>query len=67
MGVDTKPRTVTVEQAARELGIGRTLAFELARSGELPGVMRLGRRFVVSRQRLEQALAGEADTEQSAT
>ena len=57
-------RTVTVEQAARELGIGRGHAYELARRGELPGVIRLGRRFVVSRAALDRALAADtpADT-----
>lgn len=53
-------RTVTVEQAARQLGIGRGHAYELARRGELPGVIRLGRRFVVSRAALDRALAGDA-------
>jgi excisionase family DNA binding protein len=37
-----------VEEAAALLGIGRGLAYELARRGELPGVIRLGRRYVVS-------------------
>jgi excisionase family DNA binding protein len=65
MGVDTEPRTVTVEQAAKELGIGRSLAYELARSGELPAP-RLGHRFVIPRARLDAMLAADADTEQSA-
>ena len=51
-------QTLTVEEAAAMLGIGRTLAFELARRGELPGVIRLGRRLVVSRAALDRALAG---------
>lgn len=33
---------LTVEEAARRLGIGRSLAWRLVRSGELPSV-RLGR------------------------
>ena len=33
---------ITVEEAARRLGIGRSLAWRLVRSGELPSV-RLGR------------------------
>ena len=33
---------LTVEEAARRLGIGRTLAWRLVRDGELPSV-RLGR------------------------
>jgi excisionase family DNA binding protein len=38
--------TVTVEQAAPILGVGRSTAYILARTGELP-TLRLGRRFVV--------------------
>jgi predicted DNA-binding transcriptional regulator AlpA len=48
--------TVNVETAAQVLGIGRTLAYTLARQGELPGVIRLGHRFVVAVPRLLQAL-----------
>ncbi|MFG1995185.1 helix-turn-helix domain-containing protein [Actinoplanes sp. NPDC048988] len=38
-----------VETAASVLGIGRTTAYTLARSGEFPApVIRVGRRYVVS-------------------
>lgn len=60
------PRTITVEQAGAMLGIGRGLAYELAKRGELPGVLRLGHRYVVSRQRLEQTLTGAAEEERPA-
>lgn len=40
--------TISVEDAAKKLGIGRTLAYELARRGELPGVLRFGRIYRVS-------------------
>jgi excisionase family DNA binding protein len=52
----TERLTLTVEEACRLLGVGRTVGYELARRGELPGVIRLGRRFVVSRPALEKAL-----------
>ena len=55
-----EPRTMSVEEAAAVLGIGRTVAYELARRGELPGVLRFGRRLVVSRAVLDRLLAGEA-------
>jgi excisionase family DNA binding protein len=55
-----KPQTISVEEAARQLGIGRTLAYELARSGELPGAIKLGGRIVVSERALERALDGES-------
>ncbi len=48
--------TISVEEAAKRLGIGRALAYELAGRGELPGVIRLGHRFVVSKAGLEKAL-----------
>jgi excisionase family DNA binding protein len=38
--------TITVEEAAALLGIGRTAAYEAARRGELP-TRRLGRRVLV--------------------
>jgi excisionase family DNA binding protein len=41
--------TLTVEQAAEKAGISRSLAYNLARQGKLPGALRLGKRFVVSR------------------
>ncbi|MGA8014439.1 MAG: helix-turn-helix domain-containing protein [Candidatus Dormiibacterota bacterium] len=41
--------TQTVEETARRYGISRGVAYELARRGELPGVIRLGRRLVVAR------------------
>jgi excisionase family DNA binding protein len=61
-----EPRTISVAEAGAMLGIGRGLAYELAKRGELPGVIRLGHRYVISRARIEQVLAGEAETERSA-
>ena len=56
-------RTYSVEEAAKLLGIGRSLAYELARHNELPGVIRLGSRFVVSREVLDRAIACESKQE----
>lgn len=42
---DVRP-TLTVEEAGELLGIGRSLAYEKAASGELPAI-RLGRRLVI--------------------
>ncbi len=52
-------RTMSVEEAADELGIGRTTAYMAARNGTLPGVIRIGRRVVVSREAIERLLAGQ--------
>ena len=38
--------TITVEQTARLLGLGRTAAYDAARRGELP-TRKLGRRLLV--------------------
>jgi excisionase family DNA binding protein len=38
--------TISIEQAAKVLGLGRTAAYEAARRGEFP-TRRLGRRVVV--------------------
>jgi excisionase family DNA binding protein len=43
---DIQPLTVTVEQAAKLLGIGRSTAYELVHTGDIPS-LRLGRRLVV--------------------
>ena len=51
-------QTYTVEQAAQLLGIGRRLAYELARTDQLP-VIRLGRRLLIPRTGLEAMLSGE--------
>ena len=50
--------TLTVEEAARLLGISRGLAYEMARCGKLP-VVRLGRRLLVSKAALERMLNQE--------
>lgn len=66
-----EPLVLTVEQAAEALQIGRTCAYELARSGELPTV-RLGRSLRVPRHQLEALIGlengdGPAETGPSAT
>jgi excisionase family DNA binding protein len=50
------PRTtLTVEEAARVLGIGRSTAYEAVRCGQIPA-MRLGRRAIVPAAWLAQQL-----------
>lgn len=48
-------QTLTVEEAAKVLGIGRGTAYEAARTGELPTI-RIGKRLVVPRAALERLL-----------
>lgn len=52
--------TYTVEEAAARLGIGRTLARRLARAGQFPGLIRLGTRYLVSRQAIEDLVASSS-------
>ncbi len=53
VGAPDIPLLVAVPDAARLLGIGVTLTWELVRSGAIPSV-KLGRRVLVSRVALEQ-------------
>jgi excisionase family DNA binding protein len=46
------PNVLSVPHTAKQLGISKDLAHELARRGELPGAFRLGRRWRVSAVRL---------------
>ena len=59
---------VTVTEAAEMLGISRSLAYELARTGQLPS-LRLGRRLVVPRAALvsllERPFSSASVTEES--
>jgi len=56
-------KTLTVEQAAKVLGISRTGAYQLAARGELPGVIRLGKRLLVPKAALERLLGASLDGE----
>jgi excisionase family DNA binding protein len=52
-------RTLTVEEAAKELGISKASAYEAARTGELPTI-RIGKRILVPVAALERMLEGAA-------
>lgn len=54
--MDQRKLTLTVPEAARMLGIGRGLAYQMAKEGKLPTI-RFGRRLLVPRRSLEQLLA----------
>lgn len=47
--------TLTVEEAAKLLGIGRQLAYDQVKTGDIP-VIKIGRRLVVPRRALEKLL-----------
>ena len=54
---DGHRQTLTVEEAAALLGIGRNSAYQAVASGQLP-VIRIGRRLLVPRAALERLLTG---------
>lgn len=50
-------RTLSIREAAHQLGISLNLAYSLARRGELPGVIHLGqKRMVCSRVAIDRLL-----------
>ena len=53
--METEKLTLTVDEAAKILGIGRQLAYERVRTGEIPAI-KIGRRLLVPRRALEKLL-----------
>lgn len=51
-------QTLTIEEAAKLLGIGRSAAYNAAKAGEIPTIT-IGRRLVVPLPALERMLAGD--------
>jgi excisionase family DNA binding protein len=51
-------RTLTVEEAGRILGLGRSAAYAAVKRGEIPAIA-IGRKLLVPVDRLERMLAGE--------
>ncbi len=49
---DSQPLLLSVGQAARLLGVGTTLCWEMVHSGQLPSI-RLGRRVLIPRAAVE--------------
>lgn len=47
--------TLTIDETAKLLGIGRQLAYDRVKTGEIP-VIKIGRRLVVPRRALEKLL-----------
>jgi len=53
-GMEDK-QTLSVEEAAKVLGIGRNLCYDRVKTGEIP-VIKIGRRLLVPRRALEKLL-----------
>ena len=57
MSKPNKCRTLTIEEAAEELGISRGKGYDAAKSGEIPTI-KIGRRLLVPRVAFERMLEG---------
>jgi excisionase family DNA binding protein len=55
---ETEKQTVTVDEAARRLGLGRNATYEAVRKGEVPA-LRIGKRWLVPIAVLNRMLKGE--------
>jgi len=53
--MQTEKLTLTVDETAKILGIGRQLAYNRVKTGEIP-VIKIGRRLLVPRKALERLL-----------
>ncbi len=58
MADNSERKTLTVAEAAKELGLGKNAAYEGVRSGQIPSV-RIGGRILVPRVALDRMLNGE--------
>jgi len=61
----TTDDVVTVEDLALKLGIGRNQAYEVVASGQISGVFRIGRRWLIPRLALDRLLSGEITVRQA--
>lgn len=52
-------KTYSIPEGAQILGIGKTRAYEMARSGELPGILKVGDRYLFSKKVLDAFVDGE--------
>jgi len=59
----TLPPLISVSRAAEILGISRSTGYDLARAGQLPGVTKLGSRFVVRTAVIGRWLDGQPDVQ----
>ena len=62
--MDDERLTLTVEETAKKLGIGRQLAYDKVKTGEIPSIT-IGRRILVPRRALERMLEGSKTFGQS--
>lgn len=64
--MNAQKMTLSIPEVAEMLGISRNLAYELAARGELPGLIRLGKKRVVcSKVAVEKLLQCESDLKEN--
>jgi excisionase family DNA binding protein len=56
---EKEKQTVTVDEAARRLGLGRNATYEAVRKGEVPAI-RIGKRWLIPVAVLDRMLRGSA-------
>lgn len=59
MADNSERKTLTVEEAAKELGLGKNAAYEGVRTEQIPSI-RIGRRILVPRVALDRMLNATA-------
>jgi excisionase family DNA binding protein len=59
-------QTMTVSEAAERLGISKASAYKYAREGNIPGVVRLGKRLLIARERFDEMFDNEPSKNQKA-
>jgi excisionase family DNA binding protein len=57
------PATYTVAQLAALLGVNRGTVYEAIERGQVPGVIRLGRRILIARGHVQEWLGQNAESE----
>jgi len=55
--MQVEKQTLTIDEAAKLLGVGRNKAYEAAHRGEIPTI-RIGKRILVLREPFKKMLAG---------
>jgi len=53
-------RTYSVEEAAEMLGLSRDAAYRACRNGKIPGLIVIGRRYLISKAGFDQAVPPDA-------
>lgn len=58
---ESKRLTMDVAEVSRTIGVSKDSVYEAARTGEIPGSLRVGRRLLFSRAAIERWINGGAE------